>query len=272
MKIAIAGKGGVGKTIIASGIAWSLARAGYTTLAIDVDESPNLALSLGISPGEASRIVPIMDNEELIKRKTGTDFSGVYNLNFSVDDIVRDFSIPTPAGVHLLVMGAVKSMGSGCACAGNSLIRAILRHLVVERNEAVVLDMEAGVEHLGRGTAEAVDWMLVVSDANRKSLQTAATITNIARQAGISNIALVANRVENDTQKDIVGAFADQHGLSLLGVVPFDRAVMQSGIEGDSILTLDGTPALRAIEDLGRRLMPVTVKEAIANGQEDDIS
>jgi CO dehydrogenase maturation factor len=267
MKIAIAGKGGVGKTVIASGIAWSLARAGYTTLAIDADESPNLALSLGLSQEEAARIVPVLENDELIRIKTGTGFSGVYNLNFSVDDIVRDFSIPTPAGVHLLIMGAVKSMGSGCACPANSVIRAMLRHLVVERDEAVVLDMEAGVEHLGRGTAEAVDWMLVISDANKKSLITAVTIANMAREAGISNIAMVGNRIENNVHKDIVSAFADQHDLPLLGVVPFDSAVMQAGIHGNSILTLEGTSAFRAIEKLSCQLIPVTMKEAIINDQ-----
>jgi CO dehydrogenase maturation factor len=267
MKIAIAGKGGVGKTVIASGIAWSLARAGYTTIAIDADESPNLALSLGLSQEEAARIVPILENDELIRRKTGTDFSGVYNLNFSVDDIVRDFSIPTPAGVHLLIMGAVKSMGSGCACPANSLIRAMLHHLVVERDEAVVLDMEAGVEHLGRGTAEGVDWMLVVSDANKKSLITAVAIANLAREAGIPHIAILGNRIENNVQKDIVSAFANQYNLPLLGVVPFDCAVMQAGIQGSSILTLDGTSAFQAIEKIRCQLTPVTMKEAIINNQ-----
>jgi CO dehydrogenase maturation factor len=252
MKIAIAGKGGVGKTVIAGCIAWSLARGGYTTLAIDADSSPNLALSLGLSQEGSAQIVPVLENDELIKRKTGTGFSGVFNLNFSVDDIVRDFSIQTPAGVHLLVMGAVKSMGEGCACPGNSVIRALLRHLVVERNEAIVLDMEAGLEHLGRGTAEAVDWMLVVSDANKKSLNTAATIANIAREAGISHIALVGNRLENNEQHEIVSAFAEHQGLPLLGVVPFDAAVVQSGIRGSPVITLDGTPAFRAIEKISR--------------------
>jgi CO dehydrogenase maturation factor len=254
MKIAVAGKGGVGKTIVASCLAWSLVRDGYTTLAIDADSSPNLALSLGLSQEEAARIVPVLENEQLITEKTDTGFSGVYNLNFSVDDIVRDFSRQTPAGVHLLVMGAVKSMGSGCACPGNSVIRALLRHLVVERDEAVVLDMEAGLEHLGRGTAEAVDWMLVVSDANKKSLNTALAIANIAREAGISRVALVGNRVENDEQQEILRTFAGQHGLPLLGVVPFDAAVVQSGMRDGSILALDGTPAYEAIQRIGRRL------------------
>jgi len=254
MKIAIAGKGGVGKTVIASGIAISLVRAGYKTLAIDADESPNLALSLGLSQEEAAGIVPVLENDELIKRKTGTDFSGVYNLNFSVDDVVRDFSMPTPAGVHLLVMGAVRSAGSGCACAANSLLRAMLHHLVVERDEAVVLDMEAGVEHLGRGTAECVDRMLIISDANKKSLLTALTIAGLSREAGIPHVELVGSRVENNGQNDIISAFADQNNLPLLGVVPFDDAIKQSGINGIPIITLNGTPGMRAIEKIMSQL------------------
>jgi len=254
MKIAIVGKGGVGKTVIASGIAYSLARVGYTTLAIDADESPNIALSLGIAREEASGIKPIMENDELIKRKTGTGFSGVYNLNFTVDDIVREFSIGTPAGVNLLVMGAVKAMGSGCACAGNSLVRALLRHLVVERDEAIILDMEAGVEHLGRGTAEAVDWMLVVSDANMKSLITAANIVKIARGAGITHIVMVGNRVENGGQEKIIREFADREDIPVLGMVPFDGDVARAGIGGDSIMALEGTRAFRVIDEIRCRI------------------
>jgi CO dehydrogenase maturation factor len=261
MKIAIAGKGGVGKTVIASGIARSLARAGYRTLAIDADSSPNLALSLGVPPEEAARIVPVLENDELIKLKTGTDFPGVYNLNFSVDDIVRDHSIKTPAGVHLLVMGTVKSMGEGCACPGNTVIRALLHHLVVERDEAVVMDMEAGVEHIGRGTAEAVDWMLVVSDANKKSLMTAANIAKMAREADISHMALVGNRIENDAQLEILREFAGRNMLTLLGVVPFDEAVVRSGIEDSSIMMLDGTDAYRSIDKIALDLMRGTKNE-----------
>jgi len=252
----VAGKGGVGKTVIAGCIAWSLARDGVTTLAIDADSAPNLALSLGLSPDAAARIVPVSEDEGLIRRKTDTGFEGVYNLNFSVDDIVRDFSVATPAGVHLLVMGTVKSMGAGCACPGNNVVRALLRHLVVERDEAVVLDMEAGLEHLGRGTAEAVDWMLIVGDANRKSLLTAAAIAGMARGAGIAHVALVGNRVEDDEQAGIICAFARGHDLPLQGLVPFDAAVARSGIRGGSVLDLDGTAAYRAIEQIVRGLTP----------------
>ena len=255
MKIAIAGKGGVGKTLIASGLAWSFARAGYTTLAIDADPSPNLALSLGLSAEETGAIVPISENEVLIKKKTGTSFPGVYNLNFPVDDIIRDFAVSTPAGVHLLVMGTVKSMGSGCTCPANSVTRALVRHLVEKRNNAVVLDMEAGIEHLGRGTAEQVNMMIVASDANKKSLTVAAAIARMAQDAGIPRVELVGNRIANPDEEAIVLSFAREHQLHVLGLVPFDPAVARSGIAGSPVMALEGTPAQSAIEGICRMIM-----------------
>src|SRR4030065_1097913 len=160
MKIAVSGKGGVGKTLIAAGLARGFAARGLKTIAIDADSSPNLASTLGLSVEEARKIVPISENKELVESKTGTGYSGVYRLTFTVDDIVQEYSVRTPFDLNLVVMGTVRSMGSGCMCAANAVVRALLRHLVVERTEAVVLDMEAGVEHLGRGTGKQVDAIL----------------------------------------------------------------------------------------------------------------
>ena len=141
VKIAVSGKGGVGKTLIAGGLACCLVNKGLKTIAIDADPSPNLALTLGLSLEEARKILPISENKELVESKTGTGYSGVFRLSFSVDDVVREYSVRTPFGVNLIVMGTVTSMGSGCTCPANAVIRALLRHLVVERNEAVVLDL-----------------------------------------------------------------------------------------------------------------------------------
>src|SRR3990170_1301065 len=141
MKIAVSGKGGVGKTLIAGGLAVCLAKKGLKTMAIDADSSPNLAFTLGLSLEQARKIVPISENKELVESKTSTGYSGVYRLTFTVDDVVRDYSVTTPLGVNLIVMGTVKAMDSGCMCAPNAVIRALLRHLIVERNEAVVLDL-----------------------------------------------------------------------------------------------------------------------------------
>lgn len=255
MKIAVAGKGGVGKTLVAGGIAIYLAQAEHTTIAIDADPAPNLALSLGISFQEANEITPVSENAELIQAKTATTYPGVYSLNFTVNDIVSKFSVPTPAGVNLLVMGTVKSMNSGCSCAANSVIRALIRHLIVERDEAVVLDMEAGLEHLGRGTAEGVDCMLVVSDANAKSLDTAGKIAAMAKNSGIPHTMLIGNRIQTGSQKNTVKDFAASHSLQVAGNIPFDPAVAEAGISGDSLLTLAGSPALEAIEKIGQLII-----------------
>lgn len=175
MKVAVSGKGGVGKTLIAGGLARGFAERGLKTIAIDADSSPNLGLTLGLSVDETRKIVPISENKTLVESKTSTGYSGVYNLNFTVDDIVKQYSVATPLGVNLIVMGTVQSMESGCMCAPNAVIRALLRHLVVERDEAVVLDLEAGVEHIGRGTARQVDALLIVADSNLKSQKSPST-------------------------------------------------------------------------------------------------
>jgi CO dehydrogenase maturation factor len=141
-------------------------------LAIDADPAPNLALTLGISLEEAKKIVPISENTQLIESKTQTGIAGVYNLSFSVEDIIDNFSVKSPYGINLLVMGTVRSAGAGCMCPANAVVRALLHHLLVKRDEAVVMDLEAGIEHMGRGTAEYVETMLIVTDPSLKSLET----------------------------------------------------------------------------------------------------
>jgi CO dehydrogenase maturation factor len=254
MKIAVAGKGGTGKTLVAGGLAFMLAHAGYTTIAIDADPAPNLGFMLGLSTRDAGAIVPISKNEALIAAKTGTGYPGVYSLKFTVDDVALKYAVPTPAGVHLLVMGTVVSMGAGCTCPANSVIRALLRHLIVDRDEAVVLDMEAGVEHLGRGTAEGVDLMLVVSDANRQSLTIAGTIAWMAQDAGIPRTALIGNRIADAGQEQVIREFAKAQDLAVAGVIPFDPAVVRAGIAGDSIANLAGSAALLALSGIISRI------------------
>jgi CO dehydrogenase maturation factor len=247
MKIAVAGKGGSGKTLVAGSLAFLMARAGYTTLAIDADSAPNLGFLLGLSSREAGAIVPVSKNRELIAAKTGTAYPGVYALNFTVDDVVSKYAVPTPAGAYLLVMGTVTSMGAGCTCPANSMIRALLHHLFVERDEMVVLDMEAGVEHIGRGTAENVDVMLVVSDAHRQSLATAGTILRMAQDAGIPRAVLVGNRIMDAGQEQVIRDFAQTHDLTIAGMIPFDAVVARAGIAGDSIKTLQHSASVHAI-------------------------
>jgi CO dehydrogenase maturation factor len=254
LKIAVSGKGGVGKTLIAGGLACSFVNRGLKTMAIDADPSPNLALTLGLSRDEARKITPISENKELIESKTGTGYSGVFRLSFSVSDVVSEYSVKTPFGVNLIVMGTVKSMGSGCTCPANAVVRALLQHLVVERDEAVILDMEAGVEHIGRGTARHVDAMLVVADANVKSLEVARTIHDLAAAAGMKAIFLVGNKVGDAFQRETIRDFARENSLEIMGFVPFDQKIVEAEMHGETPIRHE-SEAIVAIGKLCDELM-----------------
>ncbi len=255
MKVAVSGKGGVGKTLIAGGLASGFAERGLKTIAIDADSSPNLGLTLGLSTEETRKIVPISENKPLVDEKTSTGYSGVYNLNFRVDDIVKQYSVPTPLGPNLIVMGTVRSMGAGCMCAPTAVIRSLLRYLVVETGEAVVLDLEAGVEHIGRGTAQQVDALIIVADSNLKSLEIAKHIHDMAKAAGISKLNLVGNRVMNGEQQRAIQTFADQNGIPVLAFVPWDEKIIEADMNGETPLKNKEIPAVKAIDGVCELLL-----------------
>jgi CO dehydrogenase maturation factor len=259
MKIAVSGKGGVGKTLIAGGLASGFAARGLKTMAIDADSSPNLALTLGLSTEEARKIVPVSENKELVESKTSTGYSGVYRLSFTVDDIVRDYAVNTPLDVSLIVMGTVKAMEAGCMCAPNSVIRAMLRHLIVERDEAVVLDLEAGVEHIGRGTARQVDALLIVADSNLKSLEIAKHIHDLASKAGMQHLYLVGNRVMNSAQEEAIRRFANENGLPVLAFIPFDTKITEADMLGETPLKNKEIAAVRAIDNICQALIKKSI-------------
>jgi CO dehydrogenase maturation factor len=250
MKIAVSGKGGVGKTLLAGGLAYGFAERKFKTIAIDADSSPNLALTLGLTAEEARKINPISDNNELVESKTNSGYSGVYNLNFKVDDIVRDYAVLTPLGANLIVMGTVRSMGAGCMCAPTAVIRALLRYLVVETNEAVVLDLEAGVEHIGRGTARQVDVLLIVADSNFKSLEIAKRIHDLASEAGMKRLYLIGSRIMNDEQKAVIQNFADKNGLQVLDFIPFDTKITEFDMMGKTPLVNKDFTAVKTIDNI----------------------
>jgi CO dehydrogenase maturation factor len=254
VKIAVCGKGGVGKTLIAAGLACSMADEGVKTLAIDADSAPNLALTLGITLEDARKILPISENKELIESKTSTEYPGIFRLSFTVDDVIRRYSVTTPFGVDLIVMGTVKSMGSGCTCPANAVLRALLRHLIVETDEAVVLDMEAGVEHMGRGTAKNVDELLIVADANMKALEIAKRIEELAVKAGMEQVFLVGNKVADETQQATIKNFARENGLRVLDFVPFDQKVAESEMKGETPMKNKKSEAMQAIRTLCTKL------------------
>jgi CO dehydrogenase maturation factor len=236
MKIAVAGKGGVGKTVVAGVLASFFAEKGFKVLAIDADPSPNLALTLGISLDQASKIVPISENAGLIEQKTSTGIGGVYRLTFTVEDIIEKFSVKSPSDVNLLVMGTVRSAGGGCTCPANAVIRALLQHLLVERDEVIVMDMEAGVEHMGRGTAKHVDILLIVTDPSLKSVETARKIHSLAAEAGVEKVFIVGNKVSVSGEAELIERFAADNKLLLLGIIPYDKKILRADVEGKTPL------------------------------------
>jgi len=155
-------------------------------------------------------------------------------------------------------MGTVQAMEAGCMCAPNAVIRALLRHLVVDRNEAVVLDLEAGVEHIGRGTARQVDALLIVADSNLKSLEIAKHINDLASAAGMKKIYLIGNRVMNDVQKEAIQSFADKNGLNLLALVPFDQKVIEADMLGVTPLKNKEIAAVKSIDNICELLIKKT--------------
>ncbi len=239
LKLAITGKGGVGKTTLAGLLARLYAQEGYLVLAIDADPDANLASAVGFTPAEAARIAPISGMADLIEERTGArpgSQAPMFRLNPRVDDIPDRFS-GEKAGVKLLVMGTVKKGGAGCVCPENVLLRQLVRHLLLGRQEVVILDMEAGIEHLGRGTAEAVDALIVVVEPGRRSLQTAEQIRELATDIHIPHVFVVGSKVRGpEDQRFIRDGLPDMPVLGFIslsqdiaeadrrGVSPFDLA------------------------------------------------
>ncbi len=256
MKVAVAGKGGVGKTFVAGALAYYYVKKGLKVLAIDADPTPNLALTLGIPLSLAKEVVPIAENAKLIDLKTGTGVSGLYRLSFSVDDIVRDFCVKSPLGVSLLVVGTVRSFGSGCACPASALVRALIHHLVLERDEVIVMDMEAGLEHVGRRTAERMDVMLAVSDPSLKSLDVAKRVQELASNAGVRNVLLIGNKVANDVEAELIKRFSEVNDIPLLGLIPYDRRVAEAEVAGETPLKYAASSsALAAVERIAEIIL-----------------
>jgi CO dehydrogenase maturation factor len=236
MKIAISGKGGVGKTTIAAALALLLAERENSILAVDADPDANLASALGISSELAKSIIPIAERKALIEERTGAkvkQYGQMFKLNPHVSDIADQYAF-LHRGVSLIVLGAIEAGGSGCACPESVLLKALVQDLVLYKNEALIMDMEAGIEHLGRATARGVDQMLVVTEPGQRSLDSARRIVRLSSEIGIKQIRLVGNRVAGQADETwIRDAFPE---LPFIGFIPFSEELLKSDRDGLSVL------------------------------------
>ena len=228
MKIAITGKGGVGKTLLSSLLSRIFAESGYSVLAIDADPDANLAATLGFPHPE--RITPISEMSALIEERTGArpgQAAAYFKLNPKVDDLPEKYC-QEYNGVKLMVMGRIKKGGSGCYCPENALLQALVTHLLLARDEVVILDMEAGIEHLGRATARAVDKLIVVVEPGRRSIETASRINTLAQDIGLQNIAAVGSKVRSQSDREFM--ISSMSGFEFLGFIPYDQAIVDADL------------------------------------------
>jgi len=245
MKFAITGKGGVGKTTLSALLAQAFSDRGRDVLAVDADPSPCLAGALGFPAELRLKLHPISEMDDLITERTGArpgTVGGFFTLNPRVDDIPERFSV-TYRNVRLLEMGSVDMGGSGCICPESAMLKTLFTHLLFRQDDVLILDMYAGVEHLGRATVDFVDAMIIVVEPTRRSLGTAAQIKKLANDIGLQRLALVGNKVRNEDEANFLRQ--ETPGIPVLGLLPADLGVQEADRLG--IPVYDHVPKLKEL-------------------------
>lgn len=248
MKIAVAGKGGVGKTTLAGTLARIYADMGYEVIAFDSDPSMNLHTSLGLENPK-----PVFEYKDLIEERAVVA-PGIYSLNPLVKDI-PDLCSTKSKNLRLLVMGTVEKAGGGCICPETTFFKALIRHLVLKSREMLILDTEAGVEHLGRRIAEGFDVFLIVAEPSMKAVEAANRIGELSREMGISRIYCVGNKVVDEDDEKFI---KENIRFEVLGFVPFDSAVVKSDREGKPLAEIPSSTAFKEIRKIADKLLQFT--------------
>jgi CO dehydrogenase maturation factor len=228
MKIAVTGKGGVGKTTLSALLASLYAAEGRPALAVDADPDANLGLALGFTPEQLAALTPVAKLSDLIAERTASDASGFskfFKINPRVSDIPDRFSIEKD-GVKLLVMGTVETGGAGCVCPEHVVLKRVISSLVLDRDDVVIMDMEAGLEHLGRGTAGMVDVFIVVVEPGARSVQTYGQIKKLASDLGVTRVRVVANKIRNEADREFIIKSIPEDDL--LGIIEFSDEIMEA--------------------------------------------
>lgn len=261
MRIALSGKGGTGKTTVAAALCRLFGREGRAVLALDADSNPNLAATLGLPFETAGHIQPVPSS--LGEWCTAADTGRAYvHLTLPLDEVIKQYGVAAPDDVTLLVMGTVDHAGVGCRCNAHAAARGIMGHLMQADAPMVISDMEAGLEHLGRGTVEHADALLILIEPYYRALEAGRRMYELAAELGVPHIYAVANKIRVPDEETAVRAFCEQHGLRLLAALPFDDRARSADANSLSLLEAnpDG-PLARAIAGLAEAL-----KRELADG------
>ncbi|SHH24695.1 ATP-binding protein [Tepidibacter thalassicus] len=228
MKIAITGKGGVGKTTFSAMLARLYADEGYRVLSVDADPDANLALALGFPKELMDTIVPISEMKELVAERTNVPIGGfgkMFKMNPKVDDIPERYC-KEYNGVRLLTMGTVDTGGSGCVCPEHVLLKRLTSHLILQNKDVVIMDMEAGIEHLARGTAQGVDAFIVVVEPGERSIQTYRKVKKLGEDIGVKRVLVVGNKIRNKEDENFI--INNVQDGECLGFIYYNEEVINS--------------------------------------------
>jgi CO dehydrogenase maturation factor len=256
MKIAISGKGGVGKSTLAAALSLLLAEKGNKVLAVDADPDSNLASALGMTEEEQKNIIPISRHMQLIEERTGAkvkQYGQIFKLNPEVSDIADKYAVKKN-GVSLLVIGAVEGGGSGCACPENVLIRSLITDLILYKNETVIMDMEAGIEHLGRATVKGVDKLIIVVEPGQRSVESAHRIISMAGDIGLKNIVIVANKINKPSDEEYLRKSFPEN--EIVGFIPYSADFVSLDRLGTSVIDGLKSETIQLFKNILKNIYP----------------
>lgn len=261
VKIAIGGKGGVGKTTVCAIWAQLFAEKGFDVLAIDADPNANLAFAFGIASEQSPE--PLIKMKQLIAERTGTgkDAVGAYfKLNPKVSDLPEKYWLET-TGLKLLVLGAITQAGAGCACPEGAFLKAMLRHTILQRQEVVLVDLAAGVEFMGRASVQGIDALVLVVEPGSRSIETANNMAKMTRELGIRSVAAIANKITEASEMDVVKS--QLKDVTLLGSVPYSRFVKEADLRRVAVIGADAELVNR-LREAKNALMDLIVPSSVS--------